>query len=88
MKTGSPRTWRRPPRIADPKLRLSLYVIVGAYLIWALSSLDVNVPRLLEGLQIAPEFFGDLLQILFGSPKKSHPGPLAGESPSRGRSDS
>ncbi len=56
------RQWRRPPRIKDPKLRLAVTVIVGTYLLWALISIDLNIPRMVAGLEDAPEFFGDLFR--------------------------
>jgi phosphonate transport system permease protein len=44
------RPWKRPPLVRNPWLRWALYVGALAYLIAALSSIDVNWVRLGEGL--------------------------------------
>src|SRR5690606_42040805 len=36
------RTWRRPPAIANPYLRYGLYGLIDAYLVWAVTSLQVS----------------------------------------------
>ena len=56
------RTWRKPPLIGDRKTRYVVYFLVLAYLFWASLSIDLNVPRMVEGLRDAPAFFGDLLR--------------------------
>ncbi len=55
------RTWKRPPLIANPKKRWALYVAVVAYLLWATASIEIDVPRLVEGLDRAQEFFAAAL---------------------------
>ena len=56
------RTWTRPPLIKDPRKRAALYIGIVAYLFWSLSSIEVDIPRLLEGLERASEFFAAALQ--------------------------
>jgi phosphonate transport system permease protein len=46
----SARTWKRPPIIADPRLRWALTVAATAYLIAAIGTLEVNWHRVYEGL--------------------------------------
>lgn len=47
---AAPRTWRRPPFIADLRLRWLIYGGAFVYLVLALASLEVNWVRVLEGL--------------------------------------
>ena len=51
------RTWRRPPAIANPYARYGLYVLVGAYLIWALTSLELSWARIAQGIPRAIDIF-------------------------------
>src|SRR2546421_11655872 len=44
------RVWRKPPLISSSWLRWAIYLAVLAYLIAALSSINVNWMRLAEGL--------------------------------------
>ncbi|HEX5959008.1 MAG TPA: phosphonate ABC transporter, permease protein PhnE [Hyphomicrobiaceae bacterium] len=46
---GQGRAWRRPPLIASPWLRWTLYLGALAYLVLALGSMDVNWARLADG---------------------------------------
>lgn len=50
------RTWRRPPLIADARLRWGLSVAVVVYLLLAVSSLEVNWQRVLDGLERGADF--------------------------------
>lgn len=52
------RTWRKPPAIANPVLRYGLFVIVFAYLYWAIASLPFNWDRIVQGLPRAVRIFG------------------------------
>lgn len=58
----APRQWRRPPLIASPKKRYTLYLFSALYLLWALSSVDIDPVRIMEGLLDAPVFFADLFR--------------------------
>ncbi len=60
----STKTWKRPPLIKDPTRRWTLLIGASAYLIWALSSVvfEIDISRLLEGLNRASEFFAAALQ--------------------------
>lgn len=60
--TTAPQKWRRPPLIASPKKRYSLYLICVLYLTWALSSVDIDPARMMAGLIDAPVFFADLFR--------------------------
>jgi phosphonate transport system permease protein len=59
--SSQPRTWRRPPLIASPWLRRGLYAGTLLYLVVALWSLEVNVPRMFEGLTNARTLFAGVL---------------------------
>lgn len=58
---GPPRRWRRPPHIANPRTRWALYFGASLYLVWALSSVEVDVGRLVEGMTRARTFFAAAL---------------------------
>lgn len=47
---GYPTTWRRPPFIADARLRWTLILGTVAYLVLAIGGLEVNWARISEGL--------------------------------------
>ncbi|MEQ4537938.1 MAG: phosphonate ABC transporter, permease protein PhnE [Billgrantia sp.] len=53
-----PRTWRKPPFIANPLLRYGLWLVVIVYLVWAFGSLPFNWARISEGLPRAARIFG------------------------------
>lgn len=54
MKTATAATrWRPPPLIGNPWLRWSLYLSLLLYLVAAVSTLDVNWSRILEGVSNA-----------------------------------
>ncbi|MCE8029748.1 phosphonate ABC transporter, permease protein PhnE [Halomonas daqingensis] len=53
-----PRTWRKPPFIANPVLRYGLWLVVIVYLVWAFGSLPFNWARISEGLPRAARIFG------------------------------
>ncbi|MCP5151261.1 MAG: phosphonate ABC transporter, permease protein PhnE [Chromatiales bacterium] len=50
------RTWRKPPLIADPRLRWGLLVGALVYLVLALASIDVNWARVLDGFPRGQRF--------------------------------
>ncbi|MCE8004954.1 phosphonate ABC transporter, permease protein PhnE [Billgrantia ethanolica] len=54
----APRTWRKPPFIANPVLRYGLWLVVIVYLVWAFGSLPFNWARISEGLPRAARIFG------------------------------
>lgn len=56
--TATPRTWRKPPFIANPLVRYGLLVVLAAYLVWALGTLPFNWERIGEGLPRAARIFG------------------------------
>ena len=53
----APRTWRKPPFIANPLLRYGLIVVAVVYLVWAFGSLPFNWARISEGLPRAARIF-------------------------------
>ncbi|TVM14154.1 phosphonate ABC transporter, permease protein PhnE [Oceanidesulfovibrio indonesiensis] len=53
---AAPRTWRRPKLIPDARLRWGLVVLALAYVFLALMDVDVNWPRVMEGLGRAVQF--------------------------------
>ena len=55
-------TWTRKPMIADARKRWAIYIGVVVYLVWALSSIDLDIQRLMEGLVRAQDFFAAALQ--------------------------
>ncbi|MBA2661870.1 MAG: phosphonate ABC transporter, permease protein PhnE [Bradymonadaceae bacterium] len=55
------RTWRRPPLIADARLRWTLYIGAAIYLVIALSSVEINIVRLFEGAARAKILFAGVL---------------------------
>ncbi|MCP5155724.1 MAG: phosphonate ABC transporter, permease protein PhnE [Ectothiorhodospiraceae bacterium] len=50
------RTWRKPPLIADPRLRWGLLIGALVYLVLALASIDVNWARVLDGIPRGQRF--------------------------------
>lgn len=58
---AQPRRWKRPPLIANPWLRWSLYLGGLAYLAAALSTIDVNWERIGEGLSQGARFLEGFL---------------------------
>jgi phosphonate transport system permease protein len=58
---AQPRRWKRPPLIANPWLRWSLYLGALVYLAAALSTLDVNWERIGEGLSQGARFLEGFL---------------------------
>jgi phosphonate transport system permease protein len=46
-----PRQWRRPPFIANPRVRWALYVGAALYLVVGIGSLEVNWARAIQGLE-------------------------------------
>ncbi|MEX1080848.1 MAG: phosphonate ABC transporter, permease protein PhnE [Halofilum sp. (in: g-proteobacteria)] len=55
---AAPRTWRKPPFIANPLLRWGLVVLGIVYLWWAFSTLPLDWQRIEDGLQRAVQIFG------------------------------
>lgn len=64
---ASPRRWRRPPLVADRRLRWLLGAGLVAYLVAAIASVDVDWQRVAAGMPRAAEFFSSLLQPDFAS---------------------
>lgn len=62
MEVDTARSWRRPPRIADPRLRTALIGLLLAYGIFAALTVQVDLVRMSEGLARAGEFFGGALR--------------------------
>jgi phosphonate transport system permease protein len=58
-RAGKRRTWRKPPAIANPVLRYGLFVVVFAYLYWAVTSLAIDWDRIVQGLPRAVRIFGN-----------------------------
>lgn len=54
----APRTWRKPPFIANPWLRWGLIGLIGVYGIWAVSTLPFDWQRIQDGLPRAARIFG------------------------------
>ncbi len=52
-----PRSWRKPPFIANPWLRWGVILLAGAYLAWALGSLPFDWQRIQEGVPRALRIF-------------------------------
>ncbi|MDH4402485.1 MAG: phosphonate ABC transporter, permease protein PhnE [Burkholderiaceae bacterium] len=46
-----PRQWRRPPFIANPRVRWALYIGAALYLVVGIGSLEVNWARAIQGLE-------------------------------------
>jgi phosphonate transport system permease protein len=58
---AQPRRWKRPPLIANPWLRWSLYLGGLVYLAAAVSTLDINWERIGEGLSQGTRFLEGFL---------------------------
>ena len=54
---AQPRTWRKPPAIANPVMRYTLFAAVAAYFVWALLSLNVSWERIVQGVPRAITIF-------------------------------
>lgn len=54
---AAPRTWRKPPFIANPWLRWSLIVAITVYVVWAVAALPFDWERIREGLPRAARIF-------------------------------
>jgi len=50
LATAYPTTWRRPPFIADGRLRWALFVVAILYFVLAIGGLEINWGRISEGL--------------------------------------
>ena len=46
-----PRQWRRPPFVANPRIRWALYAGAALYLVLGIGSLEVNWARAIQGLE-------------------------------------
>jgi phosphonate transport system permease protein len=62
-----PRRWRKPPFIADPRLRWALYLGTLAYLVLALGDVNINWSRAYAGLDRGAAFVSGFLQPDFTS---------------------
>lgn len=56
---STPRTWRKPAAIANPVVRYGLFVVVFAYVYWAIASLPINWERVAQGLPRAVRIFSN-----------------------------
>jgi len=65
--TASPRRWRPKPWIADPRVRWLVRLLVLAYLVTAIASLDVDWLRAARGFERSGRLFGEFLQPDFTS---------------------
>jgi phosphonate transport system permease protein len=63
----APRTWQRPPLIADRRLRLFLLLGAALYLVAAIASVEVNWARVVDGLARGGRFIAGFLQPDFTS---------------------
>jgi phosphonate transport system permease protein len=61
------RTWRRPPFLADARLRWLLWIGVAIYLAAALGTLDLNWQRMAQGLERGQRFVSGFLPPDFAS---------------------
>jgi phosphonate transport system permease protein len=52
-----PTQWRPPSALGSPQRRLSLLLVVAAYLVWAVGSLNVDWARVARGLPRALDIF-------------------------------
>lgn len=55
--TSSPRTWRKPPFIANPLLRWSLLILSVVYAVWAIYTLPFDWERINQGMARAARIF-------------------------------
>ncbi|MFE8032656.1 phosphonate ABC transporter, permease protein PhnE [Thiohalocapsa marina] len=62
-----PSHWRRPPLIADARLRWALIIAVACYLVLGIGSLEVNWARVADGWERGLRFLGGFLQPDFQS---------------------
>ncbi len=72
---AAPRRWKRPPFIADPRLRWALMLGAAVYLALALGTMEVNWSRVVDGIPrgqrfvlsfFPPDFFSRWEEILGG----------------------
>lgn len=64
---ASTRRWRPPPLIARPWLRWAVYGGALLYLVLAVGSVEVNWPRIMEGMDRGARFVGGFLRPDFHS---------------------
>lgn len=55
--SGARDTWRRPPFIANPLLRRSVYIGVIVYVVWITATLPIDWNRVSEGMSRAARIF-------------------------------
>ncbi|MFP4495129.1 MAG: phosphonate ABC transporter, permease protein PhnE [Halochromatium sp.] len=65
--TAYPTRWRRPPLIADARLRWALIIAALLYLALGIGSLEVNWARAADGWERGLRFLGGFLSPDFGS---------------------
>ncbi len=53
-----PAHWRRPPFIANPWLRRTVWLGALAYVVWALATIPIDWARVVEGVERARRIFG------------------------------
>jgi phosphonate transport system permease protein len=62
-----PRRWKKPPFIKSPLIRYGLWIGALVYLALAISTVDVNWSRVVEGLDRGAKFVGGFLSPDFSS---------------------
>lgn len=50
LSSTAPENWRAPSIFGSPGRRLAFWALVGAYLVWSLSTLNIDTARVLAGL--------------------------------------
>ncbi|MCW4151047.1 phosphonate ABC transporter, permease protein PhnE [Halomonas sp. 18H] len=67
-KTSYPRHWKRPPQLVTTRRwRLALPLLILSYLVLAVGSLEIDVERVIEGLERGARFIQGFLQPDFTS---------------------
>ncbi|MCB2107162.1 MAG: phosphonate ABC transporter, permease protein PhnE, partial [Rhodobacteraceae bacterium] len=61
------RTWRRPPLIADARLRWLIWIAVAVYLAAAFGTMDINWSRIAQGWERGARFIGGFMPPDFAS---------------------
>lgn len=56
--SGTPDTWRKPPFIANPRVRWAVLLGVIGYFLWAVSTMPFDWSRVVAGVERAGRIFG------------------------------